>query len=146
MPGVHRCPAGREALLGLYRVSSDPDIRLRAHILLLLEAGHPWATVSAVLFCSVYDNAGTHTAEGSKLVRAYLTDWGKRVRVHYLPKYAPDTNPIERVWWRLHEAVTRNHRCHTMDELLDLTFDWFATRTHFRVRSEVYTKCPGKCA
>ena len=90
------------------------------------------------------DNAGTHTAEGSKLVRAYLEEWGHRVKVHYLPKYAPDTNPIERVWWRLHEAVTRNHRCHTMDELLDLTFDWFETRTHFRVQSSVYTKCPGK--
>ena len=90
------------------------------------------------------DNAGTHTVEGSKLVRAYLAEWGHRVRVHYLPKYAPDTNPIERVWWRLHEAVTRNHRCRTMDELLDLTFDWFATRTHFRVRSSVYAETPGK--
>ena len=90
------------------------------------------------------DNAGTHTAEGSKAVRAYLKDWGHRVKVHYLPKYAPDTNPIERVWWRLHEAVTRNHRCHTMDELLDLTFDWFETRTHFRVQSSVYTEYPGK--
>ncbi len=90
------------------------------------------------------DNAGTHTAEGSKLVRAYLKQWGHRVRVHYLPKYSPDTNPIERVWWRLHEAVTRNHRCQTMQELLDLTFDWFEIRTHFRVQSSVYTKCPGK--
>jgi putative transposase len=89
------------------------------------------------------DNAGTHTPDGSKLVRAYLKVWGHRVKVHYLPKYAPDTNPIERVWWRLHEAVTRNHRCHTIDELLDLTFDWFATRTHFRVQSSVYTKGPG---
>jgi putative transposase len=66
------------------------------------------------------------------------------VKVHYLPKYSPDTNPIQRVWWRLHEAVTHNHRCHTIGELLDLTFDWFETRTHFRARSEVYTKCPGK--
>ena len=66
------------------------------------------------------------------------------MKVHYLPKYAPDTNPIERVWWRLHEAVTRNHRCRTMDELLDLTFDWFETRTHFRVRSSVYAETPGK--
>jgi transposase len=90
------------------------------------------------------DNAGTHTPDGSKLVRAYLEEWGHRVKVHYLPKYAPDTNPIERVWWRLHEAVTRNHRCHTIDELLDLTFDWFETRTHFRVQSSGYPKCPGK--
>jgi putative transposase len=90
------------------------------------------------------DNAGTHTAEGSKLVRAYLKEWGHRVKVHYLPKYAPDTNPIERVWWRLHEAVTRNHRCHTVQELLDLTFDWFETRTHFRVQSSVYAGTPRK--
>jgi transposase len=89
-------------------------------------------------------NAGTHTAEHSKAVRAYLEEWGHRVRVHYLPKYAPDTNPIERVWWRLHEAVTRNHRCHTMQELLDLTFGWFETRTHFRVHSSVYAEMPGK--
>jgi len=26
--------------------------------------------------------------------------------------------------------------------LLDLTFDWFETRTHFRVRCSVYEKCP----
>jgi hypothetical protein len=48
------------------------------------------------------------------------------------------------VWWRLHEAVTRNHRCQTMQELLDLTFDWFATRTHFRVETGVYHETPGK--
>jgi transposase len=92
----------------------------------------------------VCDNAGTHTAERPKAVRAYLAAWGHRVRVHYLPKYAPDTNPVERVWWRLHEAVTRNHRCQTRQELLDLTFDWFETRTHFRAQSSVYTKYPGK--
>jgi hypothetical protein len=31
-----------------------------------------------------------------------------------------------------------------MQELLDLTFDWFATSTHFRVRSSVYAKTPAK--
>jgi transposase len=66
------------------------------------------------------------------------------VKVHYLPKYAPDTNPIERVWWRLHEAVTRNHRCHTVQELLDLTSDWFEPRIYFWVQSSVDTKSPGK--
>jgi transposase len=66
------------------------------------------------------------------------------VVVHYLPAYSPDTNPVERVWWCLHEAVTRNHRCRTIDELLDLTFDWFATRTHFRVETEVYRQKYGE--
>lgn len=127
----------------------------------ILTEGRPREGRSAALFCRhlddlrrafrhyrvihvLCDNAGTHTAEGSKLVRAYLKEWGHRVKVHYLPKYAPDTNPIERVWWRLHEAVTRNHRCQSMQELLDLTFDWFETRTHFRVRSSVYAETPGK--
>jgi transposase len=91
---------------------------------------------------AVCDNARTHTAERSKAVRAYLEEWAGRVEVHYLPKYAPDTNTIELVWWRLHEAVTRNHRCQSMEELLNLTFDWFENRTHFRVRSSVYDKSP----
>jgi hypothetical protein len=59
-------------------------------------------------------NAGTHTPGRSKLVRAYLAAWGHRVVLHYRPRYAPDTNPVKRVWWRLHEAVTRNHRCRSM--------------------------------
>jgi len=44
--------------------------------------------------------------------------------VHYLPKYAPETNPIEHIWWRLHEIKTRNHRCKTIDELLQEIFTW----------------------
>jgi hypothetical protein len=41
-------------------------------------------------------------------------------------------------------AFTRNHRCRTVEELLDLTFDWFVTRTHFRVRSQVFNETPRK--
>ena len=86
----------------------------------------------------VCDNARTHKAETSRLVRAYLEAWGHRVVLHYLPTYAPECNPIERVWWRLHEAVTRNHRCGSMDELLALTFDWLEGRKFFRVHCSVY--------
>ena len=92
----------------------------------------------------ICDNARTHKPDQSNVVCKYLTDWGHRVQVHYLPAYAPECNPVERVWWRLHEAVTRNHRCRSMDELLDLTFDWFEARTHFRVQSTVYQETPGK--
>jgi transposase len=31
-------------------------------------------------------------------VTEYLARWGGRIKLHYLPKYAPETNPIERVW------------------------------------------------
>ncbi len=81
------------------------------------------------------DNARSHDCAA---VAAYLAEWGHRVAVHYLPTYAPECNPIERVWWRLHEAVTRNHRCPSMEELLDLTFAWLRCRMPFRVQCSVY--------
>src|SRR5215469_4668682 len=92
----------------------------------------------------VCDNARTHQPEGSRLVKKYLKEWGGRVVVHYLPLYAPECNPVERVWWRLHEAVTRNHRCPSMEELLALTFAWLEERRYFRVRSTVYAEKPYK--
>ncbi len=92
----------------------------------------------------VCDNARTHRPGGSRLVREYLQQWGGRVVIHYLPVYAPECNPVERVWWRLHEAVTRNHRCPSMEELLALTFAWLEERRYFRVRSTVYAEKPHK--
>src|ERR1700739_1569258 len=41
-----------QALLDRYRKDRDPDVRFRAHILLLLADGHAWATVATLLFCS----------------------------------------------------------------------------------------------
>jgi transposase len=77
----------------------------------------------------ILDNASFHQC---RPVREYLELWGHRIELHYLPKYAPETNPIERVWWHLHETITRNHRCHTIDELLQLAYDWFtANNNHF---------------
>ena len=38
----------------------------------------------------------------------------RRIDLHYLPKYGPDCNPIERVWWRLHDrspGTTGARRC-----------------------------------
>jgi len=86
----------------------------------------------------ICDNAVNHRPDKSRAVRAYLDEWGDRVRVHFLPRYAPDTNPVEEVWWRLHEAVTRNHRCRSMQELIDLTMAWLDERRFFRVRRDIY--------
>jgi len=122
---------------------------------LILTEGEPEQGRDAALFCAhldglrrafrhykvihvICDNVNTHKAEKSLLVRAYLKEWGERIKVHYLPLYAPECNPIERVWWRLHEAVTRNHRCQTMNELLDLTFDWLAERRFFGIDRRIY--------
>lgn len=83
----------------------------------------------------ICDNAKPHSA---KKVREYLAKYGGRVVVHYLPAYAPQTNPIERVWWHLHAEVTRNHRCRDMAELLDLVRAWLATDHTFPIETDVY--------
>lgn len=59
----------------------------------------------------ICDNARFHQAAQSKRVKDYLERWGERVRLHYLPTYAPETNPIERLWWHLHEEIGRSHSC-----------------------------------
>ena len=69
----------------------------------------------------ICDNARFHT---SQEVIEYLWEHEDRIEVHLLPNYSPDYNPIERVWWHLHENITRNHRCKDLGELLDRVFTW----------------------
>jgi transposase len=83
----------------------------------------------------ICDSASCHT---SNEVAVYLWDHRDRIKLHLLPKYSPDCNPIERVWWNLHDRITRNHRCETMQELLDLTFAWLGSRNPFKVEDKVY--------
>lgn len=65
----------------------------------------------------ILDNYGIHS---SKLTKSVLEDeLGGRVVLHFLPPYCPDANRIERVWLDLHSNVTRNHRCATLEELID---------------------------
>ena len=42
----------RKRLLELYRKEPDPQVRLRAHVVLLLADGYAWAVIARVLFCS----------------------------------------------------------------------------------------------
>lgn len=83
----------------------------------------------------ICDNASFHK---SKAVREYLALWGHRVVLHFLPTYAPETNPIERVWWHLHETVTRNHTCQSIDELLREVYDWFQAERTFPIETSLY--------
>ena len=88
----------------------------------------------------ICDNARFHTAEGAKRVRAYLEQWGHRVKLHYLPAYSPQDNPIERVWWHLHEQITRNHCCHDIEELVKLTMAWLDERGAFKIEGSMYER------
>jgi putative transposase len=76
----------------------------------------------------ICDNAKFHDC---RAVQAYLARWGHRLQLHFLPKRAPETNPIERVWWCLHEAITRNHRSPTMEGLLQQVYDWIEHQGSF---------------
>lgn len=83
----------------------------------------------------ICDNAKPHYA---KRVQEYLAKHGGRVVLHYLPAYAPQTNPIERVWWHLHEEITRNHRCRDINELLDMVFEWLYRGSRFEIETSIY--------
>lgn len=63
----------------------------------------------------VLDNFKIHS---SRAVEAAKLRWQTRVEFHFLPPYCPDHNRIERLWKDLHDNVTRNHTCPTMDELM----------------------------
>lgn len=76
----------------------------------------------------VCDNARFHDC---RKVQAFLAQHPGRIVLHFLPKYAPETNPIERVWWHVHETLTRNHRCQSIEELLDDVYTWTAQQNFY---------------
>ena len=82
----------------------------------LLKA-YPDATMIHV----VLDNFRIHS---SKQVQAWMKQNGQRIRLHFLPPYCPDHNKIERKWRDLHADVTRNHRCKTIEELMENVERW----------------------
>jgi transposase len=63
----------------------------------------------------ILDNYRIHSSQQTELALAALKS---RVKLHFLPPYCPDHNRIERVWKDLHDNVTRNHRCGSMQELM----------------------------
>lgn len=63
----------------------------------------------------ILDNYRIHTSQRTQLALDALKD---KVRLHFLPPYCPDHNRIERVWKDLHDNVTRNHTCRTIEELM----------------------------
>jgi transposase len=89
----------------------------------------------------IVDNAKFHECWA---VAEFLHRVQGRVVLHFLPKYAPDLNPIERVWWRLHERITRNHQCQSLEELVELVLSWLSSRKSFKVQDATYLRPPKK--
>lgn len=63
----------------------------------------------------ILDNYIIHT---SKITQRAIEALEGRVVLHFLPPYCPDHNRIEMLWKQLHDNVTRNHRCPTMEDLM----------------------------
>jgi transposase len=61
------------------------------------------------------DNYSIHN---SRLTRSELATLEHRIRLHFLPGYSPEYNPVERIWRAMHDAVTRNHRFRSMALLM----------------------------
>lgn len=80
----------------------------------------------------IVDNYSIHASRQTQLALASLP----RLRLHFLPPYCPDLNPIERVWLDLHAEVTRNHRCATIDELMREVHDYLTYRNRTRSRTQ----------
>jgi transposase len=80
----------------------------------------------------ILDNYGIHA---SLQVRLALATVKGRVKFHFLPPYCPDHNRIERVWQDLHANVTRNHRCRTMEQLME------QVRTYLKARNKRGKHC-----
>lgn len=86
----------------------------------------------------ICDNAKFHDC---RQVQKYLDQHPGRFQLHFLPKYAPETNPIERVWWHLHETVTRNHRCTDLPQLLNDVYDYLETNNyHYFEMRRIFTQ------
>ena len=51
---IHLKPSQRKTLLNVYRKTTDPAIRLRAHILLLLAEGYTWSLIAGMLYTSTH--------------------------------------------------------------------------------------------
>jgi transposase len=77
------------------------------------------------------DNDGSHV---SKRVKDYVEDSAGRVRLHPLPSWSPESNPVELVWWSLHEAVSRNHECAGLDDLVELAEGYLGKRQPFKLK------------
>jgi transposase len=67
------------------------------------------------------DNAKWHK---TNLVKDWVNE-NPTVKIEYLPKYAPEVNPIERHWWYLRKATTQNVLFETAEKC------WNAIENHF---------------
>jgi transposase len=84
------------------------------------------------------DNDSSHT---SKRVEKYVEDSGGRIRLHPLPSWCSESNPVELVWWSVHEAVSRNLECADLVDVVEFAEGYLKERQPFTLKlGEVYER------
>ena len=83
-----------------------------------LEAKNPTMTAIHVFL----DNARYHHA---KILQPWLERSERRVKLHFLPPYAPHLNPIERLWGVMHKWVTHNRHYATFNQFTEAILGFF---------------------
>ena len=68
------------------------------------------------------DNARYHHA---KILQPWLASPQRRVKLHFLPPYAPHLNPIERLWGVMHKWVTHNRHYATFNQFTEAILKFF---------------------
>ncbi|MCP5039292.1 MAG: IS630 family transposase, partial [Rhodobacteraceae bacterium] len=68
------------------------------------------------------DNARYHHA---RMLRPWLERAECRIKLHFLPAYAPHLNPIERLWGVMHEHITHNRHHQDFAAFAEAITDFF---------------------
>ena len=63
----------------------------------------------------ILDNYSIHS---SKKVQISLCHFAKNFVLHFLPPYSPSYNHIEKLWKQVHDNITRNHKCSSIEQLM----------------------------
>ncbi|MCP4073804.1 MAG: IS630 family transposase [Hyphomicrobiales bacterium] len=83
-----------------------------------LERNNPTMTTIHVFL----DNARYHHA---KILQPWLSNSKRKIKLHFLPTYAPHLNPIERLWGVMHKWVTHNQHYATFNQFTEAILDFF---------------------
>jgi transposase len=72
------------------------------------------------------DNASAHK---ERKLKEHLS-CSPRIRLHYLPPYSPNLNPIERLWKIFRETTLYNRYFKTREEFFAVVRGFFADKVH----------------
>lgn len=114
-------------------IQEDPMLNAQATILFFqkIEAAYP--TKKAIHIFG--DNARYYR---NRMVREYLKT--SKIKLHFLPPYSPNLNPIERLWKWMKERVLYNSYYPEFAEFKSAIFGFFSTLQNIDLESEL-----GRC-